>query len=377
VIGQLEGEDYKCQNEEYSKGLCKFHLEEYATKEENKKELAELLKKKVEEANASGLPLKCIGYHFPADIPIANDFKVDVYFDYANFIGDVDFSDSVFESGVSFHQATFNGQASFREASFKGFSIFTSAIFNREAHFAGAIFGIAAYLAATYNGEVSFFGTAFYGITRFSRSKFNGKADFSYAGFNGEAEFDLSHEPVIGYLIFSYVSLKEQEKILFNGDLSKVSFANTDITRVRFGDKVVWGKRERNPGNSKSEKDDSNEIAKQKIDFKIYDERLIELESREKDKSSANSLEAVIAEYRNLRENYEYHLRYEEAGQFFIREMELRRIYEQKSSPTGENRIKKRTPSDKYSTFQLYTMLFLSMGNPLAYPLLLPHLHLP
>jgi hypothetical protein len=32
-----------------------------------------------------------------------------------------------------------------------------------------------------------------------------------------------------------------------------------------------------------------------------------------------------MAIYRNLRENYEYRLRYDEAGEFFIREMELKR----------------------------------------------------
>ena len=31
--------------------------------------------------------------------------------------------------------------------------------------------------------------------------------------------------------------------------------------------------------------------------------------------------------YRNLRENYEYRLRYDEAGKFFIKEMELKRTY--------------------------------------------------
>ncbi|MPZ07308.1 MAG: hypothetical protein GEU26_12985 [Nitrososphaeraceae archaeon] len=37
--------------------------------------------------------------------------------------------------------------------------------------------------------------------------------------------------------------------------------------------------------------------------------------------------ETVVAVYRNLRENYEYRLRYRESGQFFVREMELQRIY--------------------------------------------------
>jgi hypothetical protein len=39
------------------------------------------------------------------------------------------------------------------------------------------------------------------------------------------------------------------------------------------------------------------------------------------------NLGSIKAVYRNLRENYEYRMRYDEAGQFFIREMELKRKY--------------------------------------------------
>ena len=44
------------------------------------------------------------------------------------------------------------------------------------------------------------------------------------------------------------------------------------------------------------------------------------------------SLGSVMAVYRNLRENYEYRLRYDEAGKFFIKEMELKRNY--REAPT-------------------------------------------
>jgi hypothetical protein len=43
-------------------------------------------------------------------------------------------------------------------------------------------------------------------------------------------------------------------------------------------------------------------------------------------------LSRVLAIYRNLRENYEYRMRYDEAGKFFIREMELKRNYREVSS---------------------------------------------
>ena len=40
-------------------------------------------------------------------------------------------------------------------------------------------------------------------------------------------------------------------------------------------------------------------------------------------------LGGVLAVYRNLRENYEYRLKYDEAGEFFIREIEMKRNYRQ------------------------------------------------
>ena len=48
------------------------------------------------------------------------------------------------------------------------------------------------------------------------------------------------------------------------------------------------------------------------------------------------TIESVIAIYRNLRENCEYWLRYDEASQFFMREMELKRIVTMKGKRMDE-----------------------------------------
>lgn len=155
---------------------------------------------------------------------------------------------------------------------------------------------------------------------------------------------------MIGSIIFDYVDLENQEEVLFNGNLSKVSFANTDVTRVRFGDKVIWRRRKEDPEEGKLQSDAKCDKKirskhwwyKDEMNFKIYDERIIEGEERSYEQPS--SLEAIITEYRNLRENYEYNLRYKEAGQFFIREMELGRRYEQRSNPAGNDKIEKKEP---------------------------------
>src|SRR5919198_6171641 len=53
------------------------------------------------------------------------------------------------------------------------------------------------------------------------------------------------------------------------------------------------------------------------------------------------SLGSVMAVYRNLRENFEFRLRYDEAGKFFTREMKLKRNYREVLSPDGSSTIVK------------------------------------
>jgi len=44
------------------------------------------------------------------------------------------------------------------------------------------------------------------------------------------------------------------------------------------------------------------------------------------EKDGSLTFENVLAVYRGLRDNYDYYLKYEESGRFFINEMRLRRI---------------------------------------------------
>jgi hypothetical protein len=93
--------------------------------------------------------------------------------------------------------------------------------------------------------------------------------------------------------------------------MSNVSFLNTDITRVRFMGKTKWGG------------EDGFKIIEETFLDRILDEKadiddFIKVEI---------TIESVLAAYRNLRENYEYRLRYDDAGKVFINEIELRRKY--------------------------------------------------
>ena len=89
---------------------------------------------------------------------------------------------------------------------------------------------------------------------------------------------------------------------------------NTDITRVRFSDRARWGKKDK---------------------FKVVEEEILENSILEKSPKQV-SLGTVLAVYRNLRENYEFRLRYDEAGKFFIKEMELKRRFREKKNISGD-----------------------------------------
>jgi hypothetical protein len=135
---------------------------------------------------------------------------------------------------------------------------------------------------------------------------------------------------------FNYVLFEGKEKVIFEiENISNISFMNTDLTGIRFSDKARWGE-------MKVEYDKfwGGKKVKEDNRFKIIEERLLEEKINEKDGHTTKdfNLGSIKAVYRNLRENYEYRMRWDEAGQFFIREMELKRKYREVPSKE-ENRV--------------------------------------
>ena len=90
--------------------------------------------------------------------------------------------------------------------------------------------------------------------------------------------------------------------------MSRVSFLDADITGVRFSDMVCWGGED---------------------NYKVIEEEWLEQYIKEPNEFEEKkiSLGGVLSVYRNLRDNYEFRRRYDEAGKFFIKEMELKRKY--------------------------------------------------
>lgn len=101
--------------------------------------------------------------------------------------------------------------------------------------------------------------------------------------------------------------------------MSTVSLLSVDISRVRLGENIRWGEGKKNK-------------------YKILEERLIEKKfTRKENKLDLQlTLGDILAVYRNLRENYEFRLKYDDAGQFFIREIEVKRKYKETLSKEGD-----------------------------------------
>ena len=130
----------------------------------------------------------------------------------------------------------------------------------------------------------------------FSSANFQGKADFNHSEFYAITYFSGCFK---GISNFNYVLFEGKEKVIFKTEnLSNVSFMNTDLKGIRFSDNARWG------GGGEDTKEER---------FKIIDERLLEEKIKGSDGHTTKdfNLGSIKAVYRNLRENYEYRMRYD------------------------------------------------------------------
>ena len=258
-------------------------------------------------------------------------------------IEDSDFFGAVFEKKAMFIGANILGTR-FQNASFEGNANFTGATLNktnfRETKFNEIDFGhtnlkVVLLQGIVVNGNVNFsasnmekvdffnadlkknidFTESILENVLFSNSKFKGHTIFVKTNFGDNVKFlkmeledtDFSDAKFKGKTFFHDVTFKNQNQVIFNVEnLSKVSFRNTDLTRIRFGDKVKWG------GND---------------GYTILDEEML------KKPVEIVALEGVIATYRNLQKNYELRFRTEEANKFLAKVIKLKKLYKQEDLP--------------------------------------------
>jgi hypothetical protein len=365
--------DFYCDEAELlASGLCIFHdkyyLEDKAHIDEHSAKIRQKLQHLIKDAVYNKKPLFCIGFHLLdfdiSKIGIDKVFTIPVYFSHAIFFGETSFFGAQFKGEASFYSATFYGETGFAEATFNKRTDFDSAVFHKETgftatHFHGNIsfsntifkensIFIFAHLSECY-GDTDLDNTAFHGETDFSEATFHGNTDFSSTTFHKKATFN--HTTFIkkvyffqtNFLNLTYFSGKfttdtdfykayfeNKEKVVFDIDnMHHVSFINTDIVGIRFSDNAIWGEEAKDRFRILDERR-LEDIYKKEIDEEENDEDKNDEEEEDNDKAwrmQVFNLGSIVAEYRNLRENYEYRRRYDEAGQFFIREMELKRKY--------------------------------------------------
>lgn len=263
----------------------------------------------------------------------ANAFFVDAIFSQkTSFLG-VEFNDTVlfnkskFDNDVEFIGAHFLHDAMFSDVKFNGKTVFTGATrFEKIAYFVGSSFSEVSFLGIPFRAKADFSEVNFHNVSYY-KVIFN-EADFSNSKFIINSEFRL-------------VRFENAENTLFDiDDLTNTSFVNTDISRVNFGERVRWGSENT---------------------FQIYDERLL-IKHPE-----SVSLGAVLSTYRNLRENYEFRLKYDEAGAFFIREMELKRNYKNTKSMTGS---KQKSRIQRYFSLLSFYFYLAKYGEDVKRPII-------
>jgi hypothetical protein len=148
-------------------------------------------------------------------------------------------------------------------------------------------------------------------------------------------------------MVFSNIYLKDPEHVTFepkDGRMSMVSFVGTDVSRIQFGEHIRFDDEEDTKFKINEERSLEIQLGVESFVERLKKQLKKQLVYKWNPWALAKSepvvlkdtpLGAELGVYRNLRENYEFRMRYDEAGEFFIREMEMKRKYKVKR--TGAN----------------------------------------
>lgn len=312
-----------CGRHAYRHGRCIFHLEDKSYEETKifEREFWQELERMEKDNDIKELDFT--RFIFPEEISFKNHlFEKHVSFLLVIFIKGADFSRAQFKDTAFFSQARFIDEANFSEAQFKSTAVFFKAQFSKTdfsnvqfnstadflevqfrntAYFYLAQFSDRAYFyLAQFNEEAFFSECRFNGIANFNGTQFSNEVDFSGSVFLSgvffiNTRFQNSSEVLIR---FQYCKFHKPEDVSFQSiDLRSVSFLMTDVTEIEFLDER-W--------------------VEQNGRLVVIDENHIG--------DVSTSYSAVAQLYRQLRRNYETNYRFTEAGNFFVGEMEMRRL---------------------------------------------------
>lgn len=270
------------------------------------------------------------------------NFAEHAFFQGATFEGPLDVGSARFSNDASFEGATFRGDASFEATSFDGGSYWVRAVFHGDAVFKDATFGDEARFEevdlrasvdlghARFEGDAHFddlraAGRVHLGFAEFLKYAFfmdascGGQADFSFAEFRNYADFTRSrwHELDMTDVIFERRGCFDGAVIdsgtFEDAELRHVTFRDVDLSNVlttgasleeAYVSQARWGEPEWGPFGKK---------------VHVREETMAEVEP------SMEALRRAEAAHRNLKESYKNEGNYEMAGEFFIREMAIKR----------------------------------------------------
>ncbi|MCY4492059.1 MAG: hypothetical protein OXC46_11465 [Thaumarchaeota archaeon] len=314
-IKTKEYKDYQCDRDTIlDSTFCAFHHSSY-----HETDPANVRKLFLDELTSNTNSKFFIGCNLPSVKISKITPSPSIYFVNTKFHGDVHFLDIVFNS-VDFTKCDIQGRLEFTNV-----NVDVNLVFkyvrdddsNLVTTFKRCNFKNVEFISTKFK-FIKFlecgFSHANFRYTKFDtmivdECSFAEKTDFGGAAIMKHGEFQSTvfhnavkfhHAELSGITVFKDVDFKEQKLVRFGGDLSKISFLRTDITRIMFDENTVWGKDDR---------------------YLIYGAQKLEKNPSEE------KLSPVLTTYRNLRENYEFRLMYDEAGQFFIKEMDLKKKY--------------------------------------------------
>jgi len=257
-------------------------------------------------------------------------------FDVTTFRETARFDGATFQT-ARFIEASFQGVARFVEASFQKRADYVEATFQEEAWFVGARFQSALFAKVTFRRTAWFSSAAFQESTWFYDVTFQDTTWFVNSVFLDEVEFrdvvmKLEGVRFVGSpdapkpnLDRVWLGLSDEQRsrlehvwgqklerlraVVDRGyvSLKMVSFLDSDVMKMRFLN-VEWDAKVFRIGRFEVKRSAVRD------EMRLYEE------------SPPRNYGAVAALYRALRHNYQRELRYAEAGDFYIGEMEMRRL---------------------------------------------------
>ena len=219
-----------------------------------------------------------IGYVFPEDWDYFKnyEFKINTCFEKSIFQENAYFTKATFQGKVYFKEATFQGNVYFKEATFQD-ADFKGATFQGYANFIGTKFKDADFYGAIFQ-NVDFMGVIFQNV------------NFTIATFYQESNFIINE---INILNLSFTRFFFRSYIF--ADLTKTLYYRSFLDNIVFVH-CIW------PDN-----------------YIIFEEQEMN------DENINLSFEQIETIYRDLKQNMQHHGDYLTAGEFYYREMEMRR----------------------------------------------------